>query len=245
MAVDEYQFRIKHRKGKDMLIADALSRDPAFEVCEVVQDRRELMPPDLLRRSVALQHTAAVTVALIGGQAVLVTTRAQEAAAAAEPVVAGPVEARVEDGQQLWQWAGSETAAAVTTTLQEAAVEARCVQLPGWAEMGWGELPACEAELLPQAQEMRRQQLADATMGPVLRWLETGQAPAGVSPEEGRRVRQRGELHRVVGGLLHHVPVATIFGDAAALQLAIPETAREQLLRRTHAGVLGAHVGFA
>ena len=52
MAVGEYQFYIRHRKGKDMLIADALSRDPAFGVCEVVNDRRELMPPDLLRRSV-------------------------------------------------------------------------------------------------------------------------------------------------------------------------------------------------
>ena len=55
----------------------------------------------------------------------------------------------------------------------------------------------------------------------------------------------RAKHYREVAGLLHHEPTVPIFEDALALQLAVPRECVTQLLRETHAGVLGAHVGFA
>jgi transposase InsO family protein len=82
-------------------------------------------------------------------------------------------------------------------------------------------------------------------VGPILRWVETRTMPSGTAPEVRRRVRDRAKLHRVVGGLLYHVPQVSIFDDAMPLQLVIPAVDQDRLLRQTHEGVLGAHVGFA
>ena len=108
MAIDEYQFRVRHRKGKGMLVADALSRDPAFLQCETATDRRELMPPDLLRARAVSGHSAALDMV-----APMLRSQTRAQAATGPPVQSqdgvdskGPAARHASDGQQLWQWAG-------------------------------------------------------------------------------------------------------------------------------------------
>jgi transposase InsO family protein len=162
--------------------------------------------------------------------------------AAAQAAVAAERAAQPPDG---WRWETPAGAAMAAASLEAAAAARLERALPGWAAMGWGERPAAEMALLPQAAEMRRLQLADDEQGPILRWLETGRIAAGTPPTEARRVRHQARDYRVAGGLLYHTPRVTVFADAEPLQLVIPFVARDKLLRETHAGVLGAHVGFA
>ena len=232
MAVDEYDFRIRHRRGKDMLVADALSRDPAFESCELVRDRRELMPEDLLleRRPPEVVSPSPDTWVMVLPR-VGPVLRSHTAAVAAGGAPAVPEAGALAAGPQLWEWADSDAAKAVTRSLLSSAATAQRVHLPSWAEMGWGDPPHAEADLLPQVAELRVQQLADAHAGPILRWLETGEAQPGVSAVVQRRLAAQAELYRVVGRLLYYVLQVAIFDDARALQLVIPAAARERLLR--------------
>ena len=48
IVIDEYQFKLSHRAGREMWISDALSRDPRFERCATVRHRSDLLPPGLV-----------------------------------------------------------------------------------------------------------------------------------------------------------------------------------------------------
>ena len=225
IAIDEHDFKLEYRKGREMWVADALSRDPRFEQCKLVMHRHDLMPDGIVAPVIGQTRRTARVIAM-------------EAAAAARAAAAQPAATEEAAAAPAFQWAGSEAAEAAARRLRDEAAAARDVQMPGWPD-DWGHLAPDDTRLLQQAAVVRQQQLADPQLGPLLRYLEQGTHPDGATAARRARTEARATHYRSVAGLLHHEPTVPLFEDALALQLAIPAVTVPQLLRETHAGVLG------
>ena len=94
--------------------------------------------------------------------------------------------------------------------------------------------------------DLRRAQLQDSVIGPVLCSIESGEKPSqdqmvGFS-QEHRRLLQQWEQLELKNGLLHR-RYENDQGTQIHLQLVIPRALRPQVLQELHAGVSGGHLG--